>query len=342
MIEHRHSVESSPLFKRLVAYGGLSTACFNLIGCAQDDTAEWDSHLLPGDSRYSIVASADYNVEDGEFKLGKNALPQQLGHDIYVALNDPIVDLAIQTGDVKSASAHMIAPNATYNYSDPHPSPENATFGDGHIRFIVDTAYLSVNEKVFRNAFTVHTVAVHEAIHGLNDEWWKAMHSRVPTSDHEKLAKMFELNQVCDDVTDWFRTIQPTQQSNTVSDSSFAASCKPMKNYRIPLALAEDKFRCVDEGFMHMDTEQLRFPAAAGHPYSNATELASSATTILAFHPDYIERCMENQDQAEAILIKRYIKATLELSFLYRPELETLLREKPETSDALNYLLSAI
>lgn len=340
MIEHQHSNESAPLFRRAIAYGSLAAACFNMIGCAQDDTTEWDSRILPGDSRYDIVASTKYHLSDGEFRPEDAYFPRELNQDITLALNDPIVDLAIQTGDVKSASAHLVALNSAYAYIDHHPSPENGNFGDGHIRFIVDTGYLPINEKVYRNAFTVHTVAVHEAVHGLNDEWWRAMHDRIPTSDHEKLAKMFELHKVCDEVTEWFRAIHPSQQPNTVNDSILATSCMPMQNNHIPLPVAEDKFRCVDEGFMHMDIEQLSFPAAAGHPYSNATELASSATTILAFHPDYIERCMENQNQSEAGLIKRYIKATLELSFLYRPELETLLRRKPETSDALNYLLS--
>jgi|GEM_PF-3756285 len=62
---------------------------------------------------------------------------------------------------------------------------------------------------------------------------------------------------------------------------------------------------------------------------------------VVWFNPDYLISCLNSQDRLEATLIKEYVQAAFELSLAYNPELEDILRQKPRTAQALDFLLSA-
>ena len=91
---------------------------------------------------------------------------------------------------------------------------------------------------------------------------------------------------------------------------------------------------------MIKDRRKLIYTAALGHPWDNTTELASSVTNLLKFDPGYIYQCLNSQDSMDAMLIMNYVKATLKISFAYRPELEHLLRQDKNTNEIIDILLS--
>lgn len=337
MTESTHRFERTSFLKRSFAYGALAASCLNLVGCSDVNGSSMDGHRLPQDRRYLVVSSAHFTHQDGKFVAENNSLPEPLSSDVQHALSDPFVEFAANEGYLSSASVNVVAYNDNPLYADPYTSPENGAQTNDRFDLIIDAGMLPPDRKLFKNALSLRLAAVHEATHSFNNEWWIAINEGRLFNDEQKLERILHLNSACTSVARWLKN----DSRGLVPSYSIGTNCTPALWSNVSNSELEKKFRCIDEGYVQQDLENSKEMNVAGHPYDNASELASSVTTSLYLNPSYIKRCFANQDAKEVAIITEYIRATLEVSFAFNPKLETFLRQNKETADALDYLMGS-
>lgn len=315
--------------------------------------AKSDTECLNMDASSAPTASATYDIRSGNLDTISGEVPD-VHKDNYVsfipnALKDPLVQLSLQNGDVTSVSASVSTESAqgllrSSVRAESGMFNKNAHCGtEKEIALSFDPELASTPETgLFANEYNTRMLIVHEAIHGLNAGWWQRLQES-KAFDSVQDPKLYELQNACDDVNKWLsyqNTGKMPQSIPYENDTSIADVCST-QIITMDTDPLREIFRCTNEGDMIKERRKLKATADLGHPWDNPTELASSITNLLKFDPGYVFQCFASQDSMDATLMMRYVKATLELSFAYKPELEALLRQDKNTSDAINFLLSA-
>lgn len=351
--KNSQSTENSQrLSRRIMAASILTASAINLYGGVHV-LARQTTECVTEDSSNGIVASATYDPTNARTNFATGEMPagyeNTFAHFIPRVINDPIVQLALQKKDVTTIVARTIEPQGNPLLSrGPVESgryDKDARCGTAkEISLDFSTAKSGHPEKnLFADEYYTHITVVHEAIHGLNDKWWMDI-GRTLAFDRTIEPKIYQLQNACDDVNKWitYKNNDTLPKSMDYPDDTTVSAVCSTELMTMNTEAMQDAFRCINEGAMLQDTRKLKYPVNLGHPWSNATELASSATDVLYFNPSYLERCFSSQDMMEATLLKRYVKAALELSFAHRPELEQILRQSPKTADAIDFLMATV
>ncbi len=341
--------------RRSVATGALSLSILPLLS-GHDVQAE---QLIPLSVLESGTSVSDYlalqtlyqyqQPEDGDAAPVFDMLPPEHSEALKRGIKESIVQLAIRIGDVDQIWAVK-----NIEHDDPltgtHIMPYddgsfttldiNASEQPGRIAIGFGAGAIKPEQRVYTDDYMVRLALIHEAIHGLNDEWWIALYKNFPV-DEELAAKITKVRERCGPINTGLRDAVALSQS--VNFSSFNEppyeTCSPTVPLPEWLELGENAFRCVDESHMLKDSRNAEHNSAVGHPYDNATELASSATTVLFLDPGYMKHCFEEMGDA-GLQLKQYVRAVLDISFYHRPELEQILRHNTLTAQTIDYLFT--
>lgn len=360
MMPMRHSIETTdeellPRVNRRSRMTPILVVCVaNLagaVGVIHNSEPETDCAI--NDTSSSLSARAMYDTHTGDLLDFDLQIPE-MHRDAYTsfipsALDDPLVQLASRTGDVTNIVAGVSQPmkgNPLFS----NFSSESGYYNRGAQCNPEKKLILAFDPKkksdpetgLFADEHRTRMLIVHEAIHGLNDAWWqKIKESRAFESVQD--PALYNLQNACDEINRWvsYRNTGNMPESFPYPEDATVADVCSTLAMTLDTAALREAFKCANEGDMLKDRRGLKTTPNFGHPWDNATELASSVTNLLKFDPGYIFRCLSDKENLDAPIIKKYIKATLELSFAYQPELESLLRKDPHTSEIIDLLLSA-
>lgn len=342
--------------RRGIATGALSLSLLPIVN-SHDSQPDDDVLLLKSlepetglFAQLSIQTLYQYDQpNDGANAPLFDMLPAEHSSAFKRAINDPLVQLAIRTGDV-----NQIRATKNNAYDDPFTGKHITSHDDGYFETLdIDkpeqagkivlgfgVGSMDFEQRVFTDDYMVRLALIHEAIHGLNDEWWIALYKNFPVSD-ELAAKINEVRKQCGAMNEELQNA--TAQSYNVRFSPFNEptyeACSPALPLMSWVESGEEAFRCVDESHMLGSARNYTHNSVVGHPYDDATELASSAATVLYLDPGYMKRCFEEMGD-EGLQLKQYVRAVLDISFYHQPELEKVLRHNELTSRTIDYLFT--
>lgn len=333
------SVGSKP---RLLTATVVAATAINLCGAVT--FVSQDSNNCESDNMTGVIASATYDVGNGNINTATGEIPDAHSENyqsfIPESINDPIIQLAAEKGSVTRLAARVL----DIGSHNPPISGSYSSGGQCDTEKEIRIAFANNKEKnMYAMDYLTHVAVAHEAIHGLNDEWWQKL-KQIASIAQTQDPSVYELVDACNNINRWILY----QDNGRKLDSSALLSeelsvsqmCNTDDSYRFTDALV-GTYRCVNEGHMIQMRSYLKNRPNLGHPWSNPTELASSVTNVLLLNPGYLMKCFANQDPYEATLVKQYVKAVLTLSLAYQPELEPLLRADPKSAEALDFLLAA-
>lgn len=358
MIVERSTVEQQPFAKernnlkqKLLAASAISACVASLYTFSHrsiEVSQICSENNIFSDYSMDISSSIKYDPTTGEHKTTKGEVSpsriENLTSDLLFAINDPIMQLAIKNKSVDGITINLAQNSEMYHITEFGIYDDDANCGTNK-EILLGVSSTEPNEQLGSptNRFCTSLIIIHEAIHGLNHEWWRKI-ERTKVFDSPLDPKLYKLQNKCIAIYQW--TTHKKKRGEIArghsGDESIANACSSasLAYYQRDNELYE-AFQCVNEGDMLQSQYQLYRAPNIGHPWDNATELASSAMNVVWFNPDYLISCLNSQDRLEATLIKEYVQAAFELSLAYNPELEDILRQKPRTAQALDFLLSA-
>lgn len=347
--------------RRSIASTALALSFANILaGCSSDNhpesfnlppiTDHWSTSDLLTSIRTRYHAQHDASGTRS-LQVDFDMLPAKYSEALAEAIDQPVVQLAVAEEKVDYIGAVVAMPKE----SDVAPTINNTARDNAYFQTlssISDPEYSvkqiiveisdgtqSQNERIFTDSWSMKTAVFHEAVHALNNEWWRELsgdqHFDVTTTE-----KVDNLKRACIPIgIQLYKTAYLRMGIDSdPADSPDVQRCAPAM-FGEAAEIGEDLFKCVDEGHIKQDLFGLDYLPSGGHPYDNASELASSVTTALEFAPEYVQTCFEQQTSEQTDEVKQYIKSTLELSFSQEPALEEVLRKKQATADSLNFLM---
>lgn len=315
-----------------------STAIF-MGGQAHAKPAEFQLPRLPFDFSFPTKA-AYYPDEDGTLIAKFNNLPALHQTAISTAIDEPLFQLAVKEGDVNYLSVSKSLPEFTGLTGGIWPPIDQGKFISSHngelkriqIAFIDELQ--SEEHHYMSDSYRVRMTMIHEAVHALSDAWWLALVADNPITP-ELESGLSKLKEACRVIT--AENYHAAGISIDKTAELYIEQCQSPQLSQKGIDSGEVRFRCVDEGSMLMATGGTIRDIRSGHGYDNASELASSAITVLYLNPEYVKACFESKATEDKLLVA-YVKAVLDITFTHRPEVETIIRENETASKLLDDL----
>ena len=286
-----------------------------------------------------ISVHAAYELSpDSQFKLEPriDILPAEYSRSLQESLAHPIVRYAVRMGDVTHVVVRESEGQGEANNPQAHyDARDNASFrvlralDDNSLVKQVDLQMTDgkgpVEDRVYTNSYAMSVVVVHETAHGLSDEWWSILRAEDTIADNIAMSKIANLQAACTNVNQLlFTHLIESLDQHAPNIPIDTPNCDVGGLGESGSEVAEQLFRCTDEGSMFQSAFDLPYRPNGGHAWANANEAAASTLSTLAFGPEYLKECLQQLPENEERIMKNYINALLDVSFYFRPGLEWL------------------
>lgn len=217
MIVERSTVEQQPFAKernnlkqKLLAASAISACVASLYTFSHrsiEVSQICSENNIFSDYSMDISSSIKYDPTTGEHKTTKGEVSpsriENLTSDLLFAINDPIMQLAIKNKSVDGITINLAQNSEMYHITEFGIYDDDANCGTNK-EILLGVSSTEPNEQLGSptNRFRTSLIIIHEAIHGLNHEWWRKI-ERTKVFDSPLDPKLYKLQNKCIAIYQW-------------------------------------------------------------------------------------------------------------------------------------------